>query len=188
MPKACDIKRGTLVDIQGAPHIVEDLQVQTPSARGGASLYKVRFRNLVSKQKLDQSLKGDDLLKPIEVEQREVQFSYMQGDDYVFMDTADYREITFTEEALGDEKNYITEDLEGIFVLMSDDRPLALRLPPTVTLEIVECSPSMKGASATARTKPATLSTGLVVQVPEYLSPHETVKVDTRTGKYLGRA
>ena len=188
MPKACELKRGSLVAIQGTPHLVEELQVQTPSARGGASLYKVRFRNLVTKQKLDQTFKGDDALPGMDVEHREVQFSYMQGDDYVFMDTEDYREIVFLADDLGDEKNYITEDLEGFLVLMSGERPLALRLPQTVVLEIVECSPSMKGSSATARTKPATLATGLVVQVPEYLAPHETIKVDTRTGKYLGRA
>ncbi len=188
MPKACDLKRGSIVDIDGTPHMVEDLTIQTPSARGGASLYKLRFRNLATKHKLDQSCKGDDSFRDTDFERRNVQFSYMQGNDYVFMDLDDYSELTLTPDDLGDAINYVTEDLEGIQALVSAGRVLGLELPATVDLDVEQCDPSIKGASATARTKPATLSTGLVIQVPEYLSPDERVRVDTRTGRFLGRA
>ena len=187
MPKAADLKRGSVVDIDGAPHEVEDLQIQTPSARGGSSLYKVRFRNLVSMHKLDRSFKGDDMLKDAPLERQEVQFSYQQADTFAFMNLSDYSEFTLTEQELGPTKDFLTEDLEGILALISNDRVLSIQLPAAVDLDIEECDPSIRGASATARTKPATLTTGLVVQVPEYLSQGERIRVDTRTGKYISR-
>mgnify|MGYP006289766895 CR=1 FL=1 len=188
MPKASDLKRGSIVELNGAPHVVEDLQIQTPSARGGASLYKLRFRDLVSRSKEDRTLKGDDMLGDVDVEKREVQFSYVQQDRYTFMDLTDYNEYTLAADDLGDQAAYLGEDMEGITALVSEGRLLAIELPPVVALPIAQCDPSIRGASATARTKPATLSTGLVVQVPEYLEPDETIRVDTRTGKFLSRA
>ena len=83
---------------------------------------------------------------------------------------------------------YLTDGLEGIFALVADGNVLGVELPATVSLEITECAPAMKGASASARSKPATLSTGLVVQVPEYLTPGELIKVNTLTGKFMSRA
>ncbi len=188
MAKVCDLKKGAVVEINGSPHVLEELSISTPSARGGASLYRMRFRNLVSRQKVDKTCKGDETLPGVDFRRREVQFSYEAQGAYVFMDTEDYSEIRLMSEDIADEVPYITEDLEGIHALVSDGRVLAIELPPVAELEVVETGPSMKGASATARTKPATLSTGLVVQVPEYLATGETVRVDTRTGKFLSRA
>jgi elongation factor P len=188
MSKASELKKGAIVEINGAPHMLEELSIQTPSARGSASLYKLRFRNLVSKQKVDQTCKGDHPFADIDFEQRPAQFSYMQGDNFVFMDSKDFSEVILTADDVGDQKYYITEELEGLRLLMSNGRVLGLELPPTVELNVDDCGPSIKGASATARTKPATLTTGLVVQVPEYMARGERVRVDTRTGKFLGRA
>ena len=186
--KASDLQNGSIVKLNGAPHVVEDLQVQTPSARGGASFYKVRFRNLATKQKTDRSFKGDDALEEVDFHRREVQFSYEDQGSFVFMDSEDYSEYSLNADDIADEKLYLTEDLEGIYALISDGKVLGLQLPPAVNIPISSCDPSIRGASATARTKPATLSTGLVVQVPEYISPEDTIRVDSRTGKFLGRA
>lgn len=188
MPKACDIKRGSILRIDGSPHVVEALAVQTPSARGGSSLYKIRFRSLVTRQKKDRTLRGDDMLDDVDFEKREIQFSYSQQDSYVFMDLSDYSEFTISAQDLENERKYLTEDLEDIHALVSDGKVLTITLPDVVALEITECDPSIRGASATARTKSATLSTGLVVQVPEYLSQGEIIRIDTRTGKFLSRA
>lgn len=188
MPRVSELKRGSIVEIDGDPHTVESLSIQTPSARGGASLYKIRFRNLATKQKLDQSLKGDNMLNDASFERREVQYSYQQQNQYVFTDLADYSEISISESDLEYEKGFITDDIEGLQALVSDGRVLGIELPPVVDIEVTDTGPSMKGASATARTKPATLSTGLVVHVPEYLATGEVVRVDTRTGKFLSRA
>ena len=89
---------------------------------------------------------------------------------------------------MSDELNYLTENLEGVLALIYNDQCVGVQLPVAVELKVVQCDPGIKGASATARTKPATLETGLIVQVPEYLSEGERIKVDTRTGEYLSRA
>ncbi len=188
MPKACDMKRGAIVAVDGVPHVVETLKISTPSARGSASLYHFRLRNLATHQKLDRTCKGDDMFDDCHFEKRSVQYSYATGDIHTFMDLDDYSEIAFNAEDIREELSYITEEMEGIHVLVSDGKALGLELPPVAELEVTECDPSIRGASATARTKPATCSTGLVVQVPEYLSSGETIRVDTRSGDFLGRA
>ena len=188
MPAASELKNGSMVEIDGDPHVVERVQVQTPSARGGATLYKFRFRNLVSKQKIDRTCKGDDLFGQADFQRRDVQFLFRQGPACTFMDLDNYSQFTIDEEVIGETRLYLTEDLEGIQALVAGDRILGLDVPPVVELEITDTAPSMRGASATARTKPATLATGLVVQVPEYLEPGTRIRVDTRTARYLARA
>ncbi len=188
MPKACDLKRGDIVAIETVPHIVEELKISTPSARGASSLYHFRLRNLRSKAKLDRTCKGDDQFTACHFERKPIQFSYAQNDEITFMDLNDFSEITFRQEDIQNEWLYITEDLEGVVALFSDGKALGLELPPVAELKVVKCDPSIRGASATARTKPATVSTGLQVQVPEYLSSGEIIRVDTRSGQFLGRA
>ncbi len=188
MIKACDLKRGSMVSINDAPHVLDSLKVSSPTARGSASLYRCRFRNLVNGHKVDQTLKGDDMLKDADFDKREVQFIFKQGDEYTFMDLESYDQFTLRHSDIEYETNFLIEDLEGITALCSDGRVLTIQMPDTVVMEVVECDPSIKGASATARSKPATLSTGHIVQVPEYMASGEMVKVDTRTGKYLSRA
>jgi elongation factor P len=188
MPKACDLKRGDIVAIDTVPYAVEDLKISTPSARGASSLYHFRLRNLRTKTKLDRTCKGDDPFSPCHFERRPVQFSYTQSDEVTFMDLKDFSEITFRQDDIKDELPYVTEDLEGIFALVSDGKILGIELPPVAVLKVVQCDPSIRGASATARSKPATLTTGLQVQVPEYLSAGEVIRVDTRSGEFLGRA
>ena len=188
MIKACDLKRGSLVTLNKEPHVLESLKVSSPSARGSASLYRCRFRNLVNKQKVDQTFKGDDTLADADFEKREVQFLYSQGDEFSIMDLETYDQFELHREDILDETPYLLEDMEGIFALYSDGRVLSIQIPDTIVMEVTECDPSVKSASATARTKPATLSTGLVVQVPEYMSTGQSIKVDTRTGKFLSRA
>ncbi len=188
MQKACDLKRGSIVSIDGVPHTVEALKISSPTARGSSSLYHFRLRNLATKTKRDKTCKGDDPFDDCSFEKRAVQYSYAQGDIHTFMDLDDYSEIAFNTEDIEEELKYITEDMEGIHALVSDGKNLGIELPPVATLEITECAPSMRGASATARTKPATVTTGLIVQVPEYISPGETIRVDTRTAAFLGRS
>ncbi len=188
MIKACNIKRGDVVDIGGMPHVVESLSVQSPSARGGATLYKVRFRNVQTKQKVDQSLRGDDGFQEADFDTVEAQYLYKNGDQYTFMDMTDYTQYDLPESEVEEAIPFLVDDMEGITLQMSDGRVLGIQMPSVVELQIVECDPSMRGASATSRTKPAKLQTGLVVQVPEYMSPEEVVRVDTRTSEFLSRA
>jgi elongation factor P len=188
MPRASELKNGMVIDIQGIPHVVKQLEVKSPSARGAATLYKIRYTNMQTGQKLDESYKGDDLLKEADCERVPVQFSYQDGENWVFMNSEDYSQYEIPNGDMEEFEGYITEGLEGITALIMDGKLLTLMLPPNVELEIVETPPAMKGASATSRSKPARLSTGLEVQVPEYLETGEWVKVSTTTGKYQSRA
>jgi elongation factor P len=188
MIKACDLKKSSVIDIDGTPHCVENISQQAPTARGGNTIYKVRFRNVSTKQKVDKTFRGDDTLQETSYETKEVQYLYQDGNRYAFMDLENYEQFELFQEDIEDILPFLVEDMEGISALTSDGKVLTLRMPDTVELEIVECAPSMKGASATARTKPATLTTGLIVQVPEYIEHGETIKVDTRERKYLSRA
>ncbi|OQX47222.1 MAG: elongation factor P-like protein YeiP, partial [Candidatus Sedimenticola endophacoides] len=175
MPKASELKRGMIVEIDGDPHIVKRLEAKSPSSRGASTLYKVRFTNLRSGQKLDESYKGDDLLKNADCQRVEVQYSYLDGDTYVFMNMEDFSQYGLNREELDEQAGYITDGLEGIVALLMDGRILGIELPQSVDLAIIETAPGIKGATATGRTKPATLSTGIEVQVPEYLEPGEVI-------------
>jgi elongation factor P len=188
MIKACDLETGGVIRFNTIPHIVENIQVQTPSARGAATLYKVRFRSMQNRGKLDKVFRGDDALENCEVEKREVQFLYEKDDRFEFMDLVDYSQFAMAREDIQDAVPFLVENMEGIEALVSDDKVLAIELPAVVELDVVECDPSIKGASATARTKPAKLSTGHMIQVPEYMAAGERVRVDTRSGKFLSRA
>ena len=188
MPKASELKRGQIIDINDTPHAVKTIDCKSPSSRGASTIYKIRYNNLVTGQKLDESYKADDVLKEADCQRARVQYSYLDGDDVVFMDTEDYSQYNVSLDELGDDYLYITEGLEGITALLSDGKVLGIELPQVIELEVVETDPSIKGASATSRTKPAKLVTGLEIQVPEYLSTGEIVKVNTTTGKFMSRA
>ncbi|HRR33234.1 MAG TPA: elongation factor P-like protein YeiP [Kiritimatiellia bacterium] len=188
MLKACDLKKGSLVGIRGLPHVLENLSITTPSARGAASIYHFRFRNLVTKAKQDISCKGEEPFDDIDFERRPVQYLYREGDLYTFMDTEDFSQFTLPASSIEEQLDYLVEDMEGLFALVSDGKVLTIEVPQKVVLTIVSCDPVMKGASVTARSKPAKCQTGLVVQVPEYLEAGEAIIVDTTTGTYLSRA
>ena len=188
MTKACDLKKGSLVGIRGRPHVLENLSITTPSARGAASIYHFRFRNLITKAKQDISCKGEEPFDDIDFERRPVQYLYREDDLYTFMDTEDFSQFTLPASAIEEQLDYLVEDMEGIAALISDGKILTIEVPHKVVLTIESCDPVMKGASVTARTKPAKCQTGLVVQVPEYLEAGEAIIVDTTTGTYLSRA
>jgi elongation factor P len=185
---AKEIKRGHIINYNGSPCMIETVNVQSPSARGAATLYKFKSRNLITKQKVDITLKGGESLNEADFAKRSVKFMYADPTDAHFLDQEDYNDYVLPKDDLADELNYLTENLEGIQSLIYNDQCVGISLPLTVELKVTQCDPGIKGASATARTKPATLETGLVVQVPEYLAQGEIVKVDTRTGAYISRA
>jgi elongation factor P len=188
MFKASDLKKGDIVKIDGDAHIVETIKVQSPAARGAVTLYKIRFRNLKSKRKIDQALHGNDVLPEADFERRPVQYLYGDASSITFMDLQDYSQFTLTKDEIEEEWPYLAEGIEGLLSISSEGRILGLELPSFIALTIVDTRPSVKGGSVTARTKPATLSTGLVVQVPEYMSIGEVIRVDTRTGEYASKA
>ncbi len=188
MVPAKDFKRRMVVEIDGAPHMIEHIQVQTPSARGAATLYKIKARNLKTKSRVEKSYRGTDSLTESSFERRPVQFLYRDPEAFHFMDSASYNQFSITVEDLGDQASFMTENMDGVDSLVVDDEVIAIELPDTVDLAIIETAPGVRGNSATGRTKPAKLTTGISVQVPEHLDSGVVVRVDTRTGEYLGRA
>lgn len=188
MPKASELKKGMIVEIDGVPHITKQLEAKSPSSRGAATLYKVRFNNLQTHQKLDMSFKGDDILKDADCSRVGVQFSYREDDILYFMDMEDYSQYGINAEQLEGQIEYLVEQQEDIIALIMEDNLLGIELPNSVNLIVEDTPPAVTGSSATNRSKTAKLSTGLEIQVPEYLEVGETVKINTVTGKFMSRA
>ena len=185
--QAKEIKTGTVVVHDGNPVLIEKISVHSPSARGAATLYKFRARNVVTRNKIDITLKGTESLDEADFSRRNVQMMYTDPTHLFLMDQEDYQQYELPLEDVEEQLPYITEGLEGMRALIYNDGCVGLDVPASVELEITQCDPGVKGNSATSRTKPATLETGLVVQVPEYIKQGEKVKIDTRTGAYLSR-
>jgi elongation factor P len=186
--KATELKKGMVIDVDGRNIVIKSLDVQSPSSRSGSTLYKVRGYDLVSKSKYENRFKGDDNIQPVEFVRRPVQFLYRDGDDCNFMDRESFEQYTLAADVIEEELMYLGDDLEGLLAMIADGVILGIELPATVVLKIEDTAPGMKAASASSRTKPATLTTGLVVQIPEYLTSGEFIKVNTGTGEYISRA
>ena len=187
MVPAKEFKRRMVVEIDGAPHMIEHIQVQTPSARGAATLYKIQARNLKTRSRVEKAYRGIDSLVESSFERRPIQFLYRDPDGFHFMDTADFNQFSLPAEDLEELSPYMTENMEGIEAMVVNEEVIGIELPDTVDLPIADTAPGVRGNSATGRTKPATLSTGAVIQVPEHMEPNTVVRVDTRTGEYLGK-
>lgn len=188
MPKASEIKKNSAVEYDGKVYFVRDIERSVPQGRAGGSLYRMRMYDVVTNQKIDETFKDSDMLNLADLVRRPVTFSYADGNECVFMDSEDYTPYSLNREAIADELLFVSEETQGLQVILVSDAPVALDLPPTVDLEILETDPSVKGGSATARTKPAKLSTGLVVQVPEHISSGDRIRVNVDERRFLGRA
>ena len=188
MYSTSDLKKGLIIEFEGVPHIVETVKISAPTARGAATITRVRLRNLKTKQKTDQSFRGAETCAEPDYERRPCQLLYEQQGTYHFMDQESYEQFTLEKADLEWEALFLLDDMEGITVYKSGEEIFGIELPNTVVLEVAETVPAIKGATATSRTKPATLATGLVVQVPEHVKTGDMLKVDTRTGDFLGRA
>lgn len=188
MISTSDLKRGLRILIDGEPYLVMDVHVQSPSARGASSLSKVKVRNLRTGNVFDKTFRGGDKIEEPNLELRSVQFLYSDGGDYHFMDVESYDQFALAGDELGESTGYLKEGLEGLRSVVFNDQVISVDLPMTVVLEVTETAPAIKGATAQAQTKPATLETGLEIQVPAYLESGERVQVDTRDGRFISRA
>ena len=188
MPKAAELKSGMVVEIDGKPYIVRQVQAHNPTARGASTLYKVRLNHAQSGQKLDQSFKGDDMLAEVDFRRRQVQYLYKDADGYTFMDSEDSSQYTLNPEQLENVPPFLVDNAEGYTALIVEDVCVGIDPPGTVELCVTQTAPAIKGASQSARSKTAVLESGLEIQVPEYLAEGETVKVNTLTREFISRA
>ena len=186
--KAYDIKRGNVVEHNGTVYQVRDIERSSPQGRGGNVKFRFTMYSVPGGNKLDASFDGDDDLREVDLARRQATFSYMDGDAFVFLDDEDYTPYTLDADVIGDDAGYIVDELAGCYVQIIDDLPVALQRPTSVAIEVVETPPELKGGTATKRPKPAKLSTGIEIQVPEYIASGEKVWVNTTTGEFSGRA
>jgi elongation factor P len=162
-----------------------DLQHVTPGNLRG--FVRVKFRNIRNGSLSDQKLRSEDMLERAVLDEREMQYLYKDGDSFHFMDTGTYEQLHIASEALGDSVNYLVPEAL-IKVEFYGSEPVGIELPQTVDLKVEDTAPGIKGATASAQVKPATLETGLVVQVPPFVNTGDIIRVNTETGEYLSRA
>ena len=186
--KAYDVKKGNVVEHNGTVYQVRDIERSAPQGRGGNVRFRFTMYSVPGGNKTDASFDGDDELKEVELLRRQASFSYKDGEAFVFMDDENYTPYTLDADVVGEAAGYITDGLTGCYVQIIDELPVAVQLPQTVALEVVETPPELKGGTATKRPKPARLSTGLEIQVPEYIVNGERVLVNTTSGEFSGRA
>jgi elongation factor P len=179
------MKKGMLIKIDQDLFRVLELQHVTPGNLRG--FVRVKFRNIRNGTLSDQKLRSEDTVERATLEEKEMQYLYLDGDDYYFMNTESFEQVNISSEALGESVNYLKPEMT-IKVEFYGEEPVGIELPPTVDLKVVDTAPGIKGATASAQVKPATLETGHVVQVPPFVNTGDMIRVSTDTGEYLSRA
>ncbi|MGY0556549.1 MULTISPECIES: elongation factor P-like protein EfpL [unclassified Lysobacter] len=186
--KAADVKKGNVVEYSNTIYQVRDIERSSPQGRGGNVKFRFTMYSVPGGNKFDLSLGGDEDLKEVELSRRQVTYSYRDGDAFVFLDDEDYSPYMLDAAVVGDASGYIVDGLSGCYVQIIDELPVGLQLPASVAIEVIETPPELKGGTATKRPKPAKLSTGLEIMVPEYIGTGERVLVSTTSGEFAGRA
>jgi len=180
-----DLKNGMTLNIDGQLWNVVDFQHVKPG-KGGAFV-RTRLKNIMSGKVVDRTFNAGVKVDVASVDKREMQYLYREGDDFVFMDTQDYDQPRIPRQTVGNAADYLLEE-QTATVAFNDGNPLYVELPASVELTVSQTDPGVQGDRSTGGTKPATLETGAQIQVPLFITTGERVKVDTRTGDYLGRA
>ncbi len=183
--QATRLKKGNLVKMDQDLYRVLELQHVTPGNLRG--FVRIKLRNIRNGTLSDQKLRSEDTVERAVLDERQMQYLYQDADDYYFMDTVTFDQIHITSEALGESVNYLKPEMT-ISVEFYGTEPVGIELPQTVDLKVTDTAPGIKGATASAQVKPATLETGLVVQVPPFVNPGDSIRVSTDTGEYLSRA
>jgi elongation factor P len=184
MASTNDIKNGTVLSIDGQLWNVIEFQHVKPG-KGGAFV-RTKIKNVMTGKVVDRTFNAGAKIDTANVDRRDFQYLYKDGDSFVFMDTSDYDQITLPAAIVGDAANFLLEQ-QMATIALSEGEPLYVELPASVTLEITYTEPGLQGDRSTGGTKPATVETGYQIQVPLFLEIGTKVKVDTRTGDYLGR-
>lgn len=182
-----DFKKGLVIQLDGAPCLITDINVSSPTARGANTMVKTKYRNLITGQVLEKTFRSGDKVDEADFERHKGQFLYADGGNGVFMDLENYEQFEMPSGEFEPLSLYLLDGTEVVLGLF-EGRMVNVDLPMTVELTVSETPPVMKNATATAETKEALLETGLKIRVPPYLEAGEKVKVDTRDGRFLSRA
>ena len=185
MISAIQIRKGMVIMHQGEPHRVLDQHHRNPGK--GPAFVRVLMRQLKSGASYEHRYSSGEQVIRATLDQRKMEFLYRDAPLFHFMDTENYEQIALDEEALGDSRNFLKEGAT-IDVEFFDGQPIGIEMPPAVELKVIETEPDLKGATASNSPKPATLETGVVIQVPPFIRQGELVRVDPTEGRYLERA
>jgi elongation factor P len=184
MINAGELRSGTTVERNG--QLWEVLSFEHIKLGRGTAVVRTRLRNITTGSLTEETFRPEERFSRARIEKVDVQFLYRDGEHYVVMDTASYDQYPLDESQFAEANRYVKEG-DHLYVLQYDGKVIGVELPITVELEVTATDPGFKGDTATGGSKPATLSTGLVVEVPLFVGVGETLKIDTRTGKYLER-
>lgn len=179
-----DFRPGVHIILDGEVYVIIASEHSKVAMRHG--LVKARVRNTKTGVTTERTFRGGERVPLVHLERKTMQYLYKTGDEFVMMDKATYEQLSLPGTLLGDGVRFLHENTD-VTVVFHEDKPIAVELPNAVDLRVVETSPGFRGDTVTGGTKPATLETGAVVQVPLFVSPGETIRVDTRTGTYLER-
>jgi elongation factor P len=185
MPAANDIRKGQVIKFNGEAHLVMETQHRTPGNL--RAFVQMKMRNLRYGKSLDQRFNSTDTVEVLPTEHKTLEFSYADRDTFAFMDPESYETVELPSTLIGEAKNYLVPNGK-VDVLYVDDKPLTIELPSSVTLKVTESADGVKGDTASNVQKPATLETGLIVQVPLFIKEGELLKISTADGSYMGRA
>ncbi|MBM4293703.1 MAG: elongation factor P [Deltaproteobacteria bacterium] len=184
MYSTAEFKKGLKIELDGVPYVIVEFQHVKPG-KGGAFV-RTKLKNLLAGRVLEQTFRSGERVKKPDLMEREMQYLYSEGDQYCMMDNETYEQIMLTPEQLGDARLWLTENL-NVKILFFNRQPVAVEQPLFVELSVAQTEPGVRGDTATGGTKPATLESGAVIQVPLFINEGDRVKVDTRTGTYIER-
>ncbi|MGC2484672.1 MAG: elongation factor P [Acidimicrobiales bacterium] len=180
-----DLRNGITLKIDEGLFSVIEFQHVKPG-KGGAFV-RTKLRNARTGAVIERTYRADERLEQAIIDKRDTQYLYRDGDDYIFMDQSNYDQVPVSSKSLGEATNFLVETGKAMLISYADEI-IGVELPASVELTIADTEPGVQGDRVSGARKPATLSTGLVVQVPLFVGPGETIKVDTRTGEYMTRA
>jgi elongation factor P len=184
MYSASDLRKGLKIQIDGEPYIVVDFQFSKPGK--GQALYRTRLKNMVTGNQFDRTFRSNDKFEKAPLEERTMQYLYSQGDEFHFMDTKNYEQIVISREQMGDGVNFLIDNME-VQILLFNNNPIGVTLPNFVTLTVTKADPWAKGDTSGSDSKPVTVETGYVLQVPPFIEEGDRIQIDTRTGAYMTR-
>jgi elongation factor P len=184
MYSTAEFKKGLKIELDGVPYLIVDFQHVKPG-KGGAFV-RTKLKSLLTGRVLDQTFRSGEKVKRPDLMEREMQYLYRQGDSFCMMDNETYEQIMLSADQMAEARLYVTENL-NVKILFFNQQPVAVEVPLFVELEVAQTEPGVKGDTAAGGTKPATLESGVTLQVPLFINEGDRVKVDTRTGTYIER-
>ena len=184
MYESGDLRKGLKIEIDGYPHVIVQFEFSKPGK--GQALYKCRLKNMITGSQFERTYRSDEKFKEANLEEHDMEYLYFDSENYCFMNTSNYEQEFLTAEQVGDAKNFLKENII-CKALFFDKKAIGLTLPNFVELRIKQAEPWAKGDTASGSTKPVTLETGYIIQVPPFINEGEIVRIDTRTGEYVER-